>query len=47
VADPRVSEKTENRKGRLFVESAMILRELVEEADFLFRWQAERITGRM
>ena len=35
MADPHVSEKTENRKGRLFVESASILRDLVEDANAL------------
>ena len=31
VGDPHISEKPENRKGRLFVESAMILRDMVEQ----------------
>ena len=35
MADPHVSEKTENRKGRLFVESASILRDLVEDINAL------------
>ena len=35
IADPHVSEKKENRKGRLFVESAMILESVIEECNEL------------
>lgn len=39
VGDTHISKKTENRKGRLFVESASILRDLVGE------WNALRVAG--
>ncbi len=31
ISDPHISEKSENRKGRLFVESSMILSDIVEQ----------------
>lgn len=35
IADPHLSCKTENRKGRFFVESAMLLRDVVEQCNHL------------
>jgi len=33
VADPHISDRRENRKGRLFVESASLLRDIVEDCN--------------